>query len=492
MVRQGNKERGEKTMGITRRDFVRLSAVGATGSILAACAPAAPEVIQVEKEVAVEKEVVRTVVVEKEVVVEKPAKAPEGGMFRCQEQVDIFEQTPESEYIDVKLRNVGQGYQEKLLTGLAGGAGPDIYRVCPPVLEYWIDEQLEKLDPWFEQESDSWFWTEDPRKDVIDVCRIAGDLWFMPMVDGMDCALVINKTLFEEAGVEPPTWKYGSDEYLEKWTYPQYLEAAQKLTKFVGGKPDQFGTTAYPTYWLRAITTSKKNFWMTEDGGDFIGDDPDLIDAIQWFADVRLEHEAAPTASQLEGGAFDYPIGKLAMNWAGAYWLCYGEDRIGDRFDWDVGAPPYWPGAEEKNPGGAFHDFCFWCLNPNSKVKEAAWKFFHFLTGPEGMRVPAELAWGFPLFHSLDPPVYGKRIPPGKNDTLALDLYESIPGTKGDFYPWFTQPNFGECWEEVMSPAMDEVFMGLKTTEEAITEIAPKMDDLLAAGKKQMTEWGLA
>jgi multiple sugar transport system substrate-binding protein len=304
--------------------------------------------------------------------------------------------------------------------------------------------------------------------------------------------MAINKTLFEDAGVEPPTWKYGGDEYLEKWSYPQYLEVAQKLTEFSGGKPVQFGTTATTTYWMRPILTSKKHWWMNEDASDFIGDDPDVIDTIQWLADVRLVHEAAPTAKQMEGGAFDYPVGKLAMYWAGAFWLCYGENRIGDRFDWDVAAPPYWPGAEEKNPGGAYHNFCFWCLNPNSKVKEAAWSFYHFLSGPGGMRVPAELAWGFPLHRSLDPPVFGKRIPAGRNTALALDLYDSIPGTKGDFYPAFMQPNFRKCWDEVMSPEMDEVFIGLKTAEEAITNIAPKMDEVLKEGKQQMAEWGLA
>jgi len=40
----------------TRRDFLRLSAAVATGAIVAACAPAAPQIVEVEKEVAVEKD----------------------------------------------------------------------------------------------------------------------------------------------------------------------------------------------------------------------------------------------------------------------------------------------------------------------------------------------------------------------------------------------------------------------------------------------------
>jgi len=56
---------------LTRRDFLRSATVATAGAVAAACAPATPKVVEVEKEVPVEKEVVKTVVVEKEVPVEK-------------------------------------------------------------------------------------------------------------------------------------------------------------------------------------------------------------------------------------------------------------------------------------------------------------------------------------------------------------------------------------------------------------------------------------
>lgn len=57
---------------LDRRDFLRLSAAAATGAALAACAPAAPQIIEVEKQVPVEKQVVKEVPVEK--VVERVVK----------------------------------------------------------------------------------------------------------------------------------------------------------------------------------------------------------------------------------------------------------------------------------------------------------------------------------------------------------------------------------------------------------------------------------
>jgi len=59
-----------RSKGMTRRDFLRSAAALAGASVAAACAPAAPEVVEVEREVPVEKVVVETVAVEVEKLVE--------------------------------------------------------------------------------------------------------------------------------------------------------------------------------------------------------------------------------------------------------------------------------------------------------------------------------------------------------------------------------------------------------------------------------------
>ena len=67
---------------LTRRDFVRLAITAGAGAVAAACAPAAPQIVEVIKEVPVEKEVIKEVVkevpvekvVEKEVVKEVPVE----------------------------------------------------------------------------------------------------------------------------------------------------------------------------------------------------------------------------------------------------------------------------------------------------------------------------------------------------------------------------------------------------------------------------------
>jgi len=480
-----NKEGETMSKRITRRDFLRLSAVGATGAILAACAPATPQIVEVEKEVPVEKEVVRTVVVEKEVVVTKVAKPAEivwtswatdtFGMFRCEEQVALFrEKHPE---IVVQIRNVGKGYRERLLTSLAGGAGPDVYRICGgDELPFWAEGQCELLDPWLEKQTDSWFWTDDPIKEIYDGHRIRGQLWFLPMALDIQ-AFNINKTLFKESGVPLPPMSYKAPEYKEAWTYDKYLETAIALTKYApDGTPIQFGTNVSKHYWLHNIIVSKTgHFWMSEDGSKWLGADPDVTEAIQWLADVRLVHKAAPTPEQAKGGAFDYVAGRLALEWKYCGWLCYGEKEVGDRFDWDVAPLPHWG---DGNPG-LVHEPCVWVMNPHSKDKDATWTFFHWLCGPEGQRVPVKLAWSAPI-HRSNAPFYGEKIPAEKNKGLLLESLE----IGSNWYPWLKNPKFYEVWELTMGPALDEVFIGTKTAAEAMAEIKPECEKLLLEGMK--------
>jgi len=495
---------------LTRRHFLSLSAAGAVGaSVIAACgATPTPQVIEKVVTSVVEKEVTKIVagtpqvvketvivpatpqVVEETVVVTQVSRPPEVvwtswatdtfGMFRVEEQAAQFRQ----KYPDivVQIRNVASSsYRERLLTTLAAGAGPDVYRLCTDSeLAFYKDGQCEQLDPWFEKQKDSWFWTDDVNKTIVDAHRIKDKLWFYPMALDVQ-AFCINKTLFEQAGLPLPPMSYKSADYKSVWTYEKYLDTVKALTKFAAdGTPQQFGTTVYPDYYyLHDIITSKTGrFWMSDDGSQFLGADPAVTEAIQWYADIRLVHKAAPTPEQSKGGAFDYSAGRLALDWQFATWLCYGEKNVGDRFDWDIAPLPHWG---DGNPG-LFPEPCVWVFNPHSKVKDATWTFFHWLVGPEGVRVPTELAWEIPIYKSVEP-YFGKRIPTGKNLSLGP---EGVSIASSNYF-WLKNLNFFEAWSSVMEPALEEVLLGSKTAQEAMTAIKPQMDKVLQEGKAAMT-----
>jgi ABC-type glycerol-3-phosphate transport system substrate-binding protein len=136
---------------LKRRDFLRLSAAAATGTVLAACQPAAPQIVEVEKPVVIEKEVIKEVPVEKvvqqTVVVEKEVvKAPPPA-----ERVKLRYQTREPEMpeeekllwdavypvfqekhpnIEVEYIPMPPDFSEKLIAAAVAGNCPDTFGHC--------------------------------------------------------------------------------------------------------------------------------------------------------------------------------------------------------------------------------------------------------------------------------------------------------------------------------------------------------------------------
>jgi ABC-type glycerol-3-phosphate transport system substrate-binding protein len=133
---------------LTRRDFLRLTGVAAGAAAVAACQPAAPQVVEVEKPVVVEKEVVKEVpvekVVEKEVqvvvtatpaarVAEKPVirwQFNGGGRYQvaATEAANTFNEMQDDIVLLVEPRPP-EAF-EKLMAAMVAGVAPDVF-------EYW-------------------------------------------------------------------------------------------------------------------------------------------------------------------------------------------------------------------------------------------------------------------------------------------------------------------------------------------------------------------
>ncbi|MEA3344953.1 MAG: extracellular solute-binding protein [Chloroflexota bacterium] len=194
-----------KQNGMTRRDFLRLSAAAATGAVMAACAPAAPEVVEVEKEVPVEK------VVKETVIVEKPAKPAEKVTVRywfswgadLVKAIEAMMDTDEyKEHLPgVKIDPIPSIGDEKLLTSIAGGEPPD----GASNVHYFSLYAKGALQPVGE-----WVNASDMinKEDFLDAtwktAFYEGEMHGVPGVEGwIRYGLCYNAGLVEEAGLDP-------------------------------------------------------------------------------------------------------------------------------------------------------------------------------------------------------------------------------------------------------------------------------------------------
>lgn len=219
---------------LSRRDFLQLAVAAATGAVMAACKPAAPPAVKVEKEAPAEK-------------VEKPAKPAEAAgeislwMFSLDPDIikymeenvvpDFQERYPN---VAVKIEHVPyDGYRQKLTTATVGGTLPDLHecgtqaagRVATSGEGLPIDDYVADWDDF-----------DDYFKPGIEGASYKGYLWGVPFFTQPSVTLYW-KDAFEEVGLDPEKPPTYDTEYLE---YAKLLQKVEedRIIRLGGWSPD--------------------------------------------------------------------------------------------------------------------------------------------------------------------------------------------------------------------------------------------------------------
>jgi multiple sugar transport system substrate-binding protein len=226
---------------LNRREFLRLSALTASGAALAACAP---QVIEKTVEVPVE----QTVVVEKEVEVEKvvevtptalPPQQPVtirlnemGGRWQSMvERLALPRFYEEYPWITVEYEPIDWStFPDKQLTQMAAGTAPEIMHGWSQIFWKWVSKgQTLNLNPYVEVD-----FPEEEKADQIPfqwdtlVSPFNGERYAIPgYVDQQ--ILYFNKELFDAKGLAYPN---------VDWSYDDYAETCRALNEF-GASGDQ-------------------------------------------------------------------------------------------------------------------------------------------------------------------------------------------------------------------------------------------------------------
>jgi multiple sugar transport system substrate-binding protein len=120
------------------------------------------------------------------------------------------------------------------------------------------------------------------------------------------CTLFYNKDLFSEADVEFPP---ASPD--EAWTWDEFVQAAQRLTKDINGKhPTESGFdpnnivqygVSFPTSWVGwyPFLVSNGADITNEDGTEYTLNRPEAVEVLQKLQDLMFTYHVAPTAIQL-------------------------------------------------------------------------------------------------------------------------------------------------------------------------------------------------
>lgn len=402
------------------------------------------------------------------------------GLAREQERLDLFKKTYPNAKITVKLRNVASsGYRQQVLTQLAGGVGPDVFRLgWADVFPFKEQGQIPALDDKLKSlGKDDWLSSEDAKKEIFDGARYTGKLYGLPM--GGDMSNVeVNKSLFKAAGVKDPPITYGES----NWSFDDMLELAKSLTKRNSdGTPIQMGIGVDAGMNGSGNPVSLVESWggqtLSDDWSKFLWAQDPGPEAWQWNADLVWKWKVAASQAESQGGAFSFNNGRLAIYPHYVSQLSYHTLDIKDKFDWDQ-AP--WP-TKGNNPVKVMFWYSAWVMNAKGKHPDQAFQLLQFVAGPIGTIPGVELGWELPLFKSLDARYNSRIAKLNKNIKPAIDGFEHRIARH-----YYHQPRWQEASTKYIGPALDDIFARKKTAAEALKEITPKVNALLEEGAKLM------
>lgn len=366
--------------------------------------------------------------------------------------------------------NVVENDPAKLMTMIAGGTAPDIFRINGIGSPYWIQKGLLlDITEYLEQSIDM--------TDLFPVNNMfrwdgqtqgKGPYYGMVKDWSLDYMYYYNKDAMEEAGVPFP-----SDE--EPMTFQEFTDMITKLVVYKDGKVERYGfgyTDDEFNGYFMYLLASKGKFLFKDNGTKLNIEDPDVYALFKWWFDMAKVHHAMHNpldpAPDWDGPLFQ--AGRVALQWDG-YWfgpiINEGGMISPDRFGF-APAPIY--GTERVNATGGGTGYVIYSKTKNI---EAAWKFYeYYMLGDEAI-ARAKSGWGLPARKSML-----KDVP----QATAFDKYRLEQVQKElpyqiilQFTPYLRDSALVSVFNQQMEPALK----GHVDFDTALKNLAEQIDSMI-------------
>jgi multiple sugar transport system substrate-binding protein len=348
-------------------------------------------------------------------------------------------------------------YWDKLQTGLAGGAAPDVFAMDGPLFpDYAGRDVLLDLTPYIQREGYPLSALNELA--VKDFTTADGKQVGLPR-DLNVIALFYNKKMFDAAKVPYPD---------EGWDWDKLVEVAKKLTIDTNkdGKVDQWGlyteTTDMENYWSSLVWQNGGDI-LAEDGKSTVLDQPAATGGLQFLQDLIWKHKVVPDPALFAETGDAFEQGKAAMEVNGS-WLVATDEAAGLSFG--IAPLPSGPAgrATSVNPTGAV-------VYKASKSPDAAWAFVKYLASPAAQQKIMALKASLPANNEVLSGPYSSSFDGARVLADALSYAHLKPSFKG--YNEFTTVLQGELDEHVFN-APDE------TAAQAVAKVKDQLNGILA------------
>jgi multiple sugar transport system substrate-binding protein len=368
-----------------------------------------------------------------------------------------------------------QDYDAKLTAMAAAGDTPDAGYCTAQLASVWNGQG--KFANWFE------LLAKDPdlkKSDFVD------GIWFQNSPGyayGISTAveafgLFYNKDAFKAAGLaEPPTT------YDKAWTWDEFVKVAQKLTIDRNGKNatepgfdptaiKQFGVT-FEKWWgpWSVHVLNNGGDYLTADGKRLGLTDPKATRALQRLADLINKYHVAPNPIQFkaipsQAAAIQARLAAMSMH---GQWI--NLDLGAAKASYGIGVLP----RMDANTGTILISGVS-VIFKDSKHPAEAWALSKYLAGDGALPLYQNGLW-MPTMRKFytDPAQLAKWAGPDaahpagfKDSMVDMVLKHSRPSIT------YYVKNFGKL-DSMVSAALDPVWQGAKTAEQAMKELEPQI-----------------
>jgi multiple sugar transport system substrate-binding protein len=365
--------------------------------------------------------------------------------------------------IRVMPEHMPEAYVQKVMMTMLAGTQPDVITLDASSAAIFIDNNaLENLTPFIEKDPEIDLSVFYPN--VVNVARREKALYALPS-NFTPMMMYYNKASFRRAGVPYPK---------EGWTWAEFHEAARKLTVRKNGKVVQYGFGA--TNWMPGWI-----MWIWQNGGSVLSPDGTKatgylngnasVEAMRFYTDLVCKEHLAPSTSEAQAmGTSNFQAGRVAMEVWG-HWMIpsYRQNEVYS-FD-DVGVVGLPRRNKNTPPVTVMYEagpaMMRGCKHPNE-----AWEYIKFVTGPYVQRLYAEQGIAISANRSIAREFRSKS----SLEPSFLDNVQYARGPTGATVEQYA------LVEDIGKEAIDEILLGKRSVEAALTEAARRIDVQLGEG----------
>jgi sn-glycerol 3-phosphate transport system substrate-binding protein len=308
----------------------------------------------------------------------------------------------------------------------------------------------------------------DLQPNIAGYYTVEDRLWSMPFNTSMP-VLYYNKTLFEEAGLDPED----PPETLEE------IRAAAEVLSASNGGPAPFGFGASIYGWLmEQFIASNGDLYCDQENGragkaeSVLFDSDANVEVVQWWQDMVADGLASNTGRDNTAAQDAFKAGQVAMTLESTGQVKGFTEAAEGAFDLGVG---YYPKLEPNDSGPIIGGASLWINGPGHEAaeQEAAWQFVQFLAEPQ-----SQAAWHtgtgyFPISQAaLDLPediAWREQYPQFDVAVQQLADTELSPATQGCLLGVMPQAR------KASEDGLENAILGADP-QEAMTEAARSLD----------------